>query len=164
VSLAAQRGDAALYQRYLERKRAAASDPEDEQRFLLGLTSFEDDTLIQRTLALAVSEEVRPQDRAHLFARLLGSRAARLTAWRFVRERWADITERLDPMLQQNIIRALAQLTPTPAADEVRDFLTPRASDETRETISQTIEQLGIDAKVCRKLAPALSAALARGA
>ena len=163
VGLAARTGDAALYQRYLERKQSAARDPEVEQRFLLGLTAFEHPDLVRRTLALSVSDEVRPQDRAHLFARLLGVRPSRLAAWEFVRSRWEELTARLDPMLQQNIVRALAQLTPEPAASEVRAFLPPRATNETRETVQQTIEQLAIDAAVCRQLVPAVSAALQRG-
>jgi puromycin-sensitive aminopeptidase len=164
VSIAARAGDAELYQRYLERKRAAASDPEDEQRFLFGLTAFERPELIQRTLTLTVSDEVRPQDRAHLFARLLGSRTARILAWAFIRDQWIEIIEPLDPMLQQNIIRALAQLTPEPTASEVRAFLPPRATNETRETISQTVEQLGIDAAVRKRLAPAVTAVLRQSA
>jgi aminopeptidase N len=160
VSIAARCGDAALYQRYLERKRAATSDPEEEQRFLFGLTAFERAELVQRTLSLTVSDEVRPQDRAHLFARLLGTRPSRLAAWQFVRDNWTQIVERLDPMLQQNIIRALAQLTPEPIASEVRAFLPPRSTDETRETVSQTVEQLTIDAAVCQRLTPAVTAVL----
>ena len=164
VGIAARVGDAELYQRYLERKRAAASDPEDEQRFLFGLTAFERPELIQRTLTLTVSDEVRPQDRAHLFARLLGQRPARVPTWLFIRDRWIEIIEPLDPMLQQNIVRALAQLTPEPTAAEVRAFLQQRATNETRETISQTVEQLGIDAAVCTRLAPVVSAVLRRSA
>jgi puromycin-sensitive aminopeptidase len=160
VGIAARHGDAALYQRYLERKRAAANDPEEEQRFLVGLTAFEDAELVDRSLALTLTDEVRPQDRAHLYARLLGSRAARTAAWQFVRQRWDDLAGRLDPMLQQNIVRALAQLTPAPMADEVLAFLPARATDETRETVAQTIEQLRIDAAVCRRLTPAVGAAL----
>jgi len=164
VGVSAREGDGALYERYLERKRAAASDPEEEQRFLFGLTAFERPELVQRTLAVTISDEVRPQDRAHLFARMLGSRASRLAAWRFVRDRWPEITERLDPMLQQNIVRALAQLTPAAAAGEVREFLPARATEETRETVSQTIEQLAIDAAVASRLAPAVTAALRNAA
>ena len=160
VGIAARRGDAALYERYLEHKRAAANDPEDEQRFLLGLTAFEEAELVDRSLAMTLTDEVRPQDRAHLYARLLGHRSARQAAWRFVRERWDDLAGHLDPMLQQNIVRALAQLTPAEIADEVLAFLPSRATDETRETVAQTIEQLRIDAAVCRRLAPAVSAAL----
>ena len=160
VGIAARHGDAALYQRYLERKRSAANDPEEEQRFLFGLTAFEDADLVRRSLALTLTDEVRPQDRAHLYARLLGTRSSRLPAWEFVRDRWDDLTANLDPMLQQNIVRALAQLTPEPTAAEVLAFLPPRASDETRETVAQTIEQLRIDAAVCRRLTPAVTAAL----
>jgi len=162
VGIAARSGDAALYDRYLERKRAAATDPEEEQRFLFGLTAFERPDLIQRTLDLSLTDEVRPQDRAHLFARLLGTRASRLPAWAFVRDHWEQITAQLDPMLQQNIVRALAQLTPQPLATEVRCFLPPRASEETRETVSQTLEQLTIDAAVCQRLTPAVAVALGR--
>ena len=42
AGLAARDGDGALYERYLARKRAsAADDPEEEERFLFALTSFE---------------------------------------------------------------------------------------------------------------------------
>jgi len=160
AGVAGRLGDAALYERYLERKRTAAADPEEEQRFLFGLTAFEAPALVQRTLELSTTEEVRPQDRAHVLARLLGQRAARLAAWNFVRDRWADVVGPMDPMLQQNVVRGLAQLTPEPVASEVRAFLTPRGTDETRETIAQAVEQLAIDAAACRRLAPEVTAAL----
>lgn len=162
VSIAARHGDAALYQQYIERKRAAANDPEEEQRFLFGLTAFERPDLVQRTLNLAIGDEVRPQDRAHVFARLLGSRAARVMTWAFLRDRWDEVVEPLDPMLQQNVVRALAQLTPQPTAREVLAFLPPRSKSETRETISQTVEQLEIDVAVCQRLAPAVTMVLSQ--
>jgi puromycin-sensitive aminopeptidase len=162
VGLAARRGDDARYRRYVAEKRAAATDPEEEHRFLFALAAFEDPVLIDRTLELLLTEEVRPQDRAHLLARLLGARAARLAAWSFVRDRWADLTAAMDPMLQQNVIRGLVQLTPEPAASEVRSFLSSRATDETRETIAQTLEQLAIDAATCARLRGELATALKR--
>jgi puromycin-sensitive aminopeptidase len=157
ADLAARTGDAALYERFLARKRASAQDPEEEQRFLFGLASFEDEGLIRRTLELVLTADVRPQDSAHLLARLLGARPSRLAAWQFVRTRWSDLIDLMDPMLQQNLIRALAQLTPEPAASEVRSFLTPRTSNETRETVGQTIELLSIESAACARLAPALT-------
>lgn len=164
VGIAARTGDAALFARYLERKQAATRDPEEEQRFLLGLTAFEDAALIERTLRLTLTDAVRPQDRAHLLAALLGQRAARAAAWNFVRVHWRELVERMDPMLQQNLVRALAQLTPEPMATEVREFLPRRATGETRETIAQAVEQLAIDAAACTRLRPALGVTLARSA
>ncbi len=160
VGLAARDGDGALYQRYVERKRAATTDPEEEQRFLLALTAFEPAELIQRTLDLALSPEVRAQDRTFLLAALLGRRAARLTTWSFVREQWDRLVTLMDPMLLQGLIRGLGQLTPEPVATEVRAFLADRAREETRETIAQVTEQLRIDAAAYARLQPALAAAV----
>ncbi len=160
VGLAARDGDAALYDRYLEHKRDAATDPEEEQRFLLALVAFEAPELIQRTLELAISDDVRAQDRTFLLAGLLGRRAARLTAWTFVRDRWEHLAQLMDPMLLQNLIRALGQLTHEPVATQVREFLAPRAAEETRETIAQVDEHLRIDAATVARLVPALAAAL----
>jgi aminopeptidase N len=154
VSLAAQNGDAQLFDRYLERKRAAGDDPETEQRFLFGLTAFEPPELVERCLQLCQSDEVRPQDRAHLLARLLGSRSARSAAWEFVQRCWDDLTAGMDPMLQQNVVRGLAQLTYAPVAGQAQSFLASHVTDETRETVAQVSEQLGIDATACQRLAP----------
>jgi len=163
AGIAARDGDTELYERYLERKRSASADPEEEQRFLLALAAFEPPALIQRTLELALTNEVRAQDRPFLLAGLLGRRASRLPAWAFVRDRWNELVALMDPMLVQNLIRALAQLTAEPTASEVRAFLQPRATDETRETIAQVTEFLTIDAATVRRLEPALTARLGAG-
>ena len=160
AGLAARDGDPTLYDGYLERKRSAAIDPEEEQRFLLALAAFEVPELIERTLQLALSTEVRAQDRPFLLAGLLGRRAARAAAWEFVRSRWDHLAKLMDPMLLQNLIRALGQLTYEPVATRVREFLAPHATDETRETIAQVIEHLRIDAATVARLEPALTAAL----
>jgi puromycin-sensitive aminopeptidase len=164
AGLAARDGNAALYERYLERKRGATTDPEEEHRFLLSLAAFEVPDLIQRTLDLAVSSEVRTQDRTLLLAGLLARRASRAPAWDFIRARWEDLVALMDPMLMQNLIRALGQLTFQPAAAEVRGFLPSRAREEARETIAQVIEQLAIDAATCARLQPALATALTKRA
>jgi len=163
VGLAARDGDTVLYERYLECKRSAATDPEEEQRFLMALAGFEVPELIDRTLQMAIGPDVRAQDRTFLFAGLLGRRASRLRAWAFVHERWSQLMTLMDPMLLQGLIRALGQLTCEPAATEVREFLAPRATDETRETVAQVIEHLTIDAAAVARLSPALQAALQRG-
>jgi len=162
--LAARDGDTALYERYLSRKRAsAADDPEEEERFLFALASFEDPALVARTLDLTFTEDVRPQDRAFVLARLLGGRATRLAAWAFVRDRWDERVLTMDPMLRQYVIRAMATLTPATLAGEVGAFLGAHVTDDTRETTAQAREQLRIDSGAVRRMTPELATALEAG-
>jgi len=156
IGLAARDGDSALYEKYVDAKRNASRDPEEEQRFLLSLSAFEVPELIQRTLELTLTNEVRAQDRAFLFAGLLGRRASRPQAWEFVRIHWAELTKLIDPMLLQNLVRGLGQLTYEPAASEVQTFLADNVTDESRETTAQVREQLAIDAATVKRLQPAL--------
>lgn len=160
ANISALDGDAALYERYLERKRQASTDPEEEYRFLLALASFEQPALIQRTLELTFSDEVRVQDCPSLLAALLGRRQSRPAAWKFVRARWQTLTEILDPMLVQNLIRALGQVTYQPAAAEVCSFLQDHVREETRETTAQVCEQLRLDALAVERLRSELPRAL----
>jgi puromycin-sensitive aminopeptidase len=161
AGIAALSGDATLYDRYLERKRQATTDPEEEQRFLLALTAFEQPELVRRTLDVSLTDEVRAQDRTFVFASLLGREASRLATWGFVREGWDDLARTMDPMLIQGLVRSLAQLTPPKIADEVCRFLPPREMPETRETIAQVTEQLRIDAAAVKRLQPDLRRSLA---
>jgi len=156
--LAARGGDEALYARFLARKRASSQDPEEEERFLFGLASFEDPALVGRTLELTFTDDVRPQDRAFVLARLLGGRASRLTAWAFVRDGWDARILTMDPMLRQYVIRGMAGLTPV--AREVGQFLAEHVTDETRETTAQAREQLRIDAAAAQRIRPELTRAL----
>ncbi|MCC6848210.1 MAG: M1 family metallopeptidase [Deltaproteobacteria bacterium] len=164
ANLAARDGDAALYERFLDRKRtSAAHDPEEEERFLHALAAFEDPALVERTLALTFTDEVRPQDRAFVLSRLLGGRTSRLAAWRFVRDGWDARILAMDPMLRQYVIRGLAMLTAPEIAEAVGAFLAAHVTDDTRETTAQAREQLRIDAAAVLRLGPELTAALGAG-
>lgn len=160
AAIAAIDGDATLFDRYLDRKRQATSDPEEEQRFLLALGGFEKPELIDRALGLTMTDEVRPQDRTFLLATLLGRPASRRQAWEFVRDGWDEIRATMDPMLMQGLVRATSQLTDPELADVVSAFLADRETAQTRETIAQAREQLRIDAATVQRLRPALRKAL----
>ncbi len=165
AGIAAIDGDPGLFDRYLDRKRRATSDPEEEQRFLMALGGFERMELVERALALALSDEVRPQDRPFLLATLLGQKRARRAAWQFVRDRWDELSASMDPMLMQNLVRATGQLTDPTLADEVSAFLADKTTPQSEETTAQVREQLRIDAATVQRLRPRLTTALqARGA
>jgi aminopeptidase 2 len=161
ANLVARDGDAALYERFLERKRnSAADDPEEEERFLYALASCEAPELVTRTLTLTFTDDVRAQDRAFVLSRLLGGRASRQAAWEFVRDGWDERVLTMDPMLRQYVIHGMAALTPAALAGTVEEFLAAHVTDDTRETTAQAREQLRIDAAAVARMGPELTAAL----
>jgi puromycin-sensitive aminopeptidase len=87
VALAARAGDAKLHRRFEAAMRRAGT-PQEQRRFLFALADFREPALIDRTLALSLTDAVATQDVIFLLVRLLGNPAARERTWRFVKRRW----------------------------------------------------------------------------
>src|SRR5258708_38749560 len=61
VTLTAEHGDAALYEKFLE-KRKTAKTPSEFYRYQGNLSRFRDPALFKRTLEFSLTPEVRSQD------------------------------------------------------------------------------------------------------
>jgi aminopeptidase N len=159
VDVAARNGDASLYEKYLSRARSAVNnDPEDRYRFLYGLASFTDPTLIRRTMELALGPEVRSQDTKLVIAALLGNPAARDIAWDLVRERWDAVQKKTGEFVGNTVIvSALASFCDARHADEIKTFFAAHPVPDAQRTFSQTLER--IDA--CTRFAAAQTPKLA---
>ena len=90
VALAARAGDARLHRRF-ELAMRRAETPQEQRRFLFALADFREPQLIERTLALSLTDAVATQDVIFLLARLLGNPSAREQTWRFVKRRWTRL-------------------------------------------------------------------------
>lgn len=152
VRQAAKRGNHELHERYLSRKRQAASDPEEEIRYLMALTAFEQPELVLKSLELAMSE-VRIQDRPTYLSSLLSRRHSRDATWVFVRDNWSEIEAQTDGMILHNLIRALGHLTHEPVVSEVQIFLQTNTNEKSREIIRQVLERLRLERAIIEKLA-----------
>ncbi len=160
VSIAAQQGDAARFDRYVARMDEDHT-PQDRQRHLLGLGTFEDPALVQRALELSLTPRVRTQDVGLLLARLLGNRAGKEAAWDFVRARWAAVEQRLPPWPRRRLIAAAASLGTAEARREVEAFFREHPVDGAERTLQQTLEQLDLLVAFRARAVPRLQAWLA---
>jgi aminopeptidase N len=91
VQLAALNGDAALYEKYLQRSRmreTSGQRSEDAFSFRNGLAYFQDPSLRRRTLEYATSPDVRSQDAPGLIAGLLRRPWAAADTWEHVKTSW----------------------------------------------------------------------------
>jgi aminopeptidase N len=123
LDVAAYGGDASLYDRYLARLDQLASEPEEYYRFFNALPYFDEPELVRRTLDFAVSPKVRTQDTGSLLAGLLARPWSRNQAWTFVKQNWAQLTERLGTFQGiPAIVQATSNFCTADAATDVKQF------------------------------------------
>src|SRR5438128_977245 len=122
IAVLAYAGDAARYDEFLRRFRAATT-PQEEQRYLYALAGFHDPALARQTLERLINGEVRTQDAPFVARGMLMSVDTREIAWEFVKAHW-DTMDRLYP---KHGMRRLAEgvtglATPELEADVRRFF------------------------------------------
>ena len=145
VTVAARHGDRALYEKFLERSRAA-SDPEEHYRYMYALAAFDDPALVRRTMDYIASPEVRSQDTKVFLAALLANPDARKQSWSLLRERWAQLQKKTGSLVYGGntvVIGALGSFCDSRTrADASRFFAVHKVPDAAR-TLQQSLERIG---------------------
>ena len=144
VAIIAHAGGEAEYELFFQRFKTAKT-PQEEQRYLHALAGFREQRLIDRTLRLTISGEIRTQDAPFIVRELLAGVDSRETAWAFVKSHWEEM-EQLYP--SQTGMRRLCEgitglATPELEAD-VRQFFASHSPSFSLKTLDQYLEQLRI--------------------
>jgi aminopeptidase N len=120
--LAAIGGDARLYDTFLEGYRTAAT-PAEKARFLTLLTAFRDPALIQRTLDLTLTDDVRSQDIAGVLGAIIANPAAGEAAWKFLNENWTALAKKIPTNHLGRVVGSMASASCDPLwAERIRQF------------------------------------------
>ena len=146
VSIGAHTGDAARYNQYVA-TRASAPTPQQEQRLLRALGMFRDPTLVQRTLAASLTDDMRTQDAPYVIAAMLAHAANGPATWGFVRDNWAAITDRFPDNAIPRMLEGVVGLSTTALADEINAFFAPAAGHDLPQgakQLSQHLERLAV--------------------
>jgi puromycin-sensitive aminopeptidase len=161
VLLAARGGDAARYEAMLAAFEKAAT-PQERRRFLFALAEFRPPKLVDRTLALCLTDRVPTQDMAFVLVRLLANRAARERTWAFVQKRWSRLSRRMPPMLASRLVDATPALGPK-RRREVAAFFRAHPLPTGARAVDQALERFDLDAAFCKLAGPDLARWIARG-
>jgi aminopeptidase N len=142
VRLAAQRGDAALYDAYWARAKTA-SNPTEFSRYLYTLSGFEDPALIRRTLDLALSPEVRSQDAPRLIygATFVNRDAARLV-WEYMKSHWGEIEKKFSGPTVAGMVGVAGVLCEKGAREEVSSFFAAHPVPGSERGLRQALERI----------------------
>ena len=163
AAVAASEGDAALYERYVERMKAAqTTDPQEEARFRVALTEFRDPAIVDRLARSIFTDLIRDQDRALLLLRMHGLAHAREAAFRTLRGAWDEFVVKMDPGGKQRCANAPGQLTPRALVEQAEAFLREKQTPDIKETVAQSIERMRIGSANAERMSGELDDALGR--
>jgi aminopeptidase N/puromycin-sensitive aminopeptidase len=141
VALTVAKGDAAMYEKLL-RVAQTASDPDLKEEALRTLTRFQRPELVERTLQLALSDEVRSQDSWTLIALLLARRQTQDVAWAFVQQHWAEIERKATANSRVRIVEATGSFCTVKLRDEVTSFFATHPVASTERTLAKSIDSI----------------------
>jgi aminopeptidase N len=158
LRVAAYGGDATLYDRYAARIKEVAGQPEEYYRFFNALPYFRDQVLIDRTLAFAMSPDVRTQDTGLLLAALLAPPWSRERAWSTIKTQWSTLLDRLGTFQGMPlIVGATANFCSTTPAADLKSFFAAHPLPSAERGIAQSIERVESCAAVQARQSAALS-------
>ncbi len=161
LNLAAKTGGPALYARYLGAARAAKS-PEEFLNFLFGLVAFSEPDLVQRTLEIAVSPEVRSQDSPFLLVALLNRSVTRKQAWNWIKQHWPEVQARFTISSGSRVVAATGSFCDRADRDDVQGFFATHPVQSSDRTLSLALHRVDACAELRSRQSQNLAAWLAK--
>ncbi|HEX9259103.1 MAG TPA: M1 family metallopeptidase [Acidimicrobiales bacterium] len=159
LGVVAATGTADDYEQLLARFRSAPT-PQEALRSLYALADFPDASLVQRTLELALSGEVRTQNAPFLLARCILHRDHGAQAWTFVREHWAQCTERFPDNTIVRMVQPVSSLTRPQEQADVAAFFAEHPIPQATKTLQQVLERQRVNVGLRERSVPSLEAEL----
>jgi aminopeptidase N/puromycin-sensitive aminopeptidase len=141
VPLAAQHGDAGLYDKLLALSKSA-SNPDVQTTALYNLSSFTDPKLVTRTLDYLSSGGVRNQDSWILYGLLLRRVSTRQQTWDYIRAHWAETKAQLTTASGARLVGATGIFCSVEKRDEVVSFFKANPVEAAARTQKKAIDSI----------------------
>ena len=140
-------------------RQAAATNPQDEQRYLRALADFNDPGVFADTMAMTLTDQVRSQDAPFVLRKGLINRERGADAWAFVEEHWDDLTNRLPSNSIARFLDGVRWLNEPVLAERVTAFLAEHPVPQGARTIAQHLERLQVNVALRARESVRLAAA-----
>ena len=151
---AARRGGARVHSR-LAKLFDATESVEEQMRILSGMCEFADPAILRRTLDFSLTDSVRSQNVHTAVIHASANPACRSMLWPWVRERWADIREKVgggNPLMSR-IISGLAMSSDGSEGGEIASFFGENPVPGTERVLEQTLERIQVYDQLRRRAA-----------
>ena len=140
VEIVAFAGGAEEYDAFLARMEQAGT-PQEQERYRVALARFRDPVLMQRTVALAASGQIRSQDAPFLLARAETNRDVGELAWRYVRDHWDELLPRFAASNVIHLAQGARFLTTPEQVADVQAFFAEHDIPQNRLSLLQAMER-----------------------
>ncbi len=123
----------------------AADFHEEKIRVIRALGSFKNQEVLKAALVLGLSEKMRKQDLPILVIGMSGHKAARETAWNFVKENWKTLLERYENgglTLLQYFVEVPSGFADAAHLEDVKLFFKTNRIPGAKRTIRQVLERI----------------------
>ena len=152
VGLVAQAGDKGMYETLWEQYKKADLQ-EEKNRFLGGLTRFQDKRLLGRTLKQAIGPDVRVQDGVLVITGVGGNQHGRDLAWSFMKENWKEIDRRYGSggFAITRLVAVTGAFTSMERHEDVERFFKDNPTPSAARTIQQSLERIRLNAAWLKK-------------
>jgi aminopeptidase N/puromycin-sensitive aminopeptidase len=141
LGLAGRTGGADLYQRYVDAMKSSKS-PEEYLNFFFALSSFADPTLVQRTIEMTISPDVRSQDAPNLISVMLRNPETQQLTWELTKQHWPDIDKKLTISSGGRIVAAAGAFCNSASREDVSQFFSAHTVASSERTFKQTLNQI----------------------
>ncbi len=156
-ALAAENGDAALYEQIMDRLQKKGASLEEYYLYFQALAQFREPKLLQRTLEYAISPAVRSQDTLGLISSVMENPAGTRLAWEFVRGHWPEIQKVGGGFTSGEVVAATGVICDTGMRDEVQDFFATHKVATAERTLRQSLERMNYCVDLKARQTPQLS-------
>jgi alanyl aminopeptidase len=162
VDLASRR---AGLQRFEQLRAAAKQAKTDEDRIIAikALVGFDDPSMLEKALELAVTDEIRVHDMRYVLGNAFYRRKARVFTEKWVREHWDAMRKKLPGSLAWGLFRAAGVACTKSDVEERTAFYLPRLADVdgAARSVKETLEAASLCAELRTAQGPAMTKALA---
>ncbi len=161
ISVVASSGDAADFDAF-QASFTNASTPQEELRYLYALADFRQPELIDRLLAMTVTDAVRTQNAPYLLARAMGNRDQGDRAWAFVHEHWDTLNDRFPSNSIVRMLSGIRTLSQPEVAQDVYAFFEEHEVPQGDKQLAQHLERLEVNVALRVRDGEALSHQITR--
>jgi puromycin-sensitive aminopeptidase len=143
VGILAHTGNSAEYEKFYGKFKTAKT-PQEETRYLFALAAFRKSELIDRTLKMTISGEVRTQNSPYLMRSILLNKEGRERAWSFMKAHWEEMTRQYPDNAIPRMCEGIIGLVSPALEKDARAFFAAHPVKQGMKQMEQHLERLRI--------------------